>query len=152
MFNQQELQILIGGTEDPIDIDDLQANTVYGGAYSEEHETIKSFWKVYSEPHHLRYLELNGSVAEYRSSSHSTKHNDVPCYDLSPAVLGRRYCAYSFPNGKPHKNANECFRMYRGFKELNPKFSIRDSGSDNSRLPTASTCVNLLKVSSPEIG
>ncbi|KAG7928270.1 hypothetical protein KL925_001570 [Ogataea polymorpha] len=33
-----------------------------------------------------------------------------------------------------------------GFKELNPKFGIRNSGPDTSRLPTASTCVNLLKL------
>lgn len=33
-----------------------------------------------------------------------------------------------------------------GFKELNPLFAIRDSGSDQNRLPTSSTCVNLLKV------
>ncbi|KAG7835126.1 hypothetical protein KL943_002441 [Ogataea angusta] len=33
-----------------------------------------------------------------------------------------------------------------GFKELNPKFGIRNSGTDISRLPTASTCVNLLKL------
>jgi ubiquitin-protein ligase E3 C len=34
----------------------------------------------------------------------------------------------------------------RGFKELAPNFSIRDAGQDANRLPTASTCVNLLKV------
>ncbi|KAG8831466.1 Ubiquitin-protein ligase E3C [Serendipita sp. 405] len=33
-----------------------------------------------------------------------------------------------------------------GFKELNPQFAIRDAGIDTSRLPTASTCVNLLKL------
>lgn len=34
-----------------------------------------------------------------------------------------------------------------GFKELNPKFGIRNAGrSDLIRLPTASTCVNLLKI------
>lgn len=33
-----------------------------------------------------------------------------------------------------------------GFANLNPRFSIRDSGSDESRLPTTSTCVNLLKL------
>lgn len=37
-----------------------------------------------------------------------------------------------------------CFN--RGFKELVPKFAIRDAGRDNERLPTASTCVNLLKL------
>lgn len=33
-----------------------------------------------------------------------------------------------------------------GFQELNPKFGIRKSGDDPERLPTASTCVNLLKL------
>ena len=33
-----------------------------------------------------------------------------------------------------------------GFKELSPKFGIRNAGDDLSRLPTASTCVNLLKL------
>ena len=33
-----------------------------------------------------------------------------------------------------------------GFKNLLPSFTIRDSGGDQSRLPTTSTCVNLLKL------
>lgn len=33
-----------------------------------------------------------------------------------------------------------------GFEMLNPWFSIRDSGNDQGRLPTTSTCVNLLKL------
>ncbi|KDR68272.1 hypothetical protein GALMADRAFT_78808 [Galerina marginata CBS 339.88] len=33
-----------------------------------------------------------------------------------------------------------------GFKELVPNFTIRDDGSDENRLPTSSTCVNLLKL------
>lgn len=33
-----------------------------------------------------------------------------------------------------------------GFGNLNPRFSIRDGGNDQSRLPTTSTCVNLLKL------
>jgi ubiquitin-protein ligase E3 C len=47
----------------------------------------------------------------------------------------------SFPNDSanvPH--------LSREFKELVPNFSIRDAGQDGQRLPTASTCVNLLKV------
>ncbi|KAJ3217295.1 hypothetical protein HDU67_008207 [Dinochytrium kinnereticum] len=35
-----------------------------------------------------------------------------------------------------------------GFKELNPSLCIRCSGDDSERLPTASTCVNLLKMPS----
>lgn len=33
-----------------------------------------------------------------------------------------------------------------GFSQLNPLFTIRDSGSDEDRLPSTSTCVNLLKL------
>lgn len=33
-----------------------------------------------------------------------------------------------------------------GFGTLNPRFSIRDSGSEQERLPSTSTCVNLLKL------
>ena len=47
MFNQQELQILISGTEEPVDVDDLRRNTVYGGAYDENHEVMQGFWRVY---------------------------------------------------------------------------------------------------------
>ena len=33
-----------------------------------------------------------------------------------------------------------------GFGELHPQFAIRHAGDDVSRLPTASTCVNLLEL------
>ncbi|KAI9716675.1 MAG: hypothetical protein M1812_005213 [Candelaria pacifica] len=33
-----------------------------------------------------------------------------------------------------------------GFAMLNPRFSIRDAGADQTRLPSTSTCVNLLKL------
>ena len=33
-----------------------------------------------------------------------------------------------------------------GFGTLNPRFSIRDAGRDQDRLPSTSTCVNLLKL------
>lgn len=46
MFNQQEVQIVIGGVNTPIDLDDLRRNTNYGGAFDEKHETIIAFWKV----------------------------------------------------------------------------------------------------------
>lgn len=36
-----------------------------------------------------------------------------------------------------------------GFHELVPNFSIRNAGEDELRLPTSSTCVNLLKACVP---
>ncbi|KAF8811508.1 HECT-domain-containing protein [Phlegmacium glaucopus] len=105
MFNQQEAQILIGGVNSPIDLDDLQRNTNYGGLYDEKHETIIAFWKV-----------VNSFDQEQRR-----------------ALL---------------RFVTSCSRPpLLGFKELVPDFSIRDAGSDQYRLPTSSTCVNLSKVS-----
>lgn len=46
MFNQQEVQILLGGVNTPINIEDLRANTNYGGLYDDDHPIIKLFWKV----------------------------------------------------------------------------------------------------------
>ncbi|KAJ2912438.1 hypothetical protein MD484_g7973, partial [Candolleomyces efflorescens] len=93
MFNQQEVQILIGGVNAPIDLDDLRQHTNYGGLYDDRHPVIVAFWKV------------------------------VEAFDQEQ----RR-------------------GLLRGFKELVPNFSIRDAGTDSHRLPTSSTCVNLLKL------
>ncbi|PIL22973.1 transporter [Ganoderma sinense ZZ0214-1] len=104
MFNQQELQILLGGVNSPIDLDDLRANTQYGGLYDDDQHTITMFWEV-----------VNSFTQEDRR--------------------------------KLLRFATSCSRPpLLGFKELNPNFAIRDATDDQSRLPTASTCVNLLKL------
>ncbi|KAJ7249220.1 hypothetical protein B0H12DRAFT_701469 [Mycena haematopus] len=104
MFNQQELQILIGGTDSPVDLDDLQGNTQYGGIFDSNHATIISFWRVV----HSFDQEQRRALLRFVTSC------------SRPPLLG--------------------------FKELVPNFAIRDAGSDELRLPTSSTCVNLLKL------
>ncbi|KAJ3735038.1 HECT-domain-containing protein [Lentinula guzmanii] len=104
MFNQQELQILLGGVNSPIDLDDLRANTNYGGLYDSDEPTIVAFWNV-----------VNSFDQEQRR-----------------ALL---------------RFVTSCSRPpLLGFKELVPNFAIRDAGGDQHRLPTSSTCVNLLKL------
>jgi ubiquitin-protein ligase E3 C len=45
------------------------------------------------------------------------------------------------------KFITSCYRPpLLGFQELLPLFAIRDATNDQERLPTASTCVNLLKL------
>jgi len=109
MFNQSELQTLIGGDASEIDVEDLRRNTQYGGVYQIgddglEHPTVRLFWKVMKE--------LDDSdrrkVLKYVTST-----------PRAPLL---------------------------GFSQLNPRFSIRDAGSDEERLPSTSTCVNLLKL------
>ncbi|OAA51860.1 E3 ubiquitin-protein ligase [Metarhizium rileyi] len=109
MFNQSELQRLVGGDSSEIDIDDLRRNTVYSGLYeigddNEEHPTIKLFWKVMEGFTDIQRRD----VLKYVSST-----------PRAPLL---------------------------GFAQLRPKFSIRDGGTDEERLPSTSTCVNLLKL------
>jgi len=104
MFNQQELQILLGGVDSPIDLDDLRENTSYGGLFDDNDATIQIFWKV-----------VNSFDQEQR----------------------RAFLRFVTSCSRP---------PLLGFKELAPNFAIRDSSSDEKRLPTSSTCVNLLKL------
>ncbi|KAK6340486.1 hypothetical protein TWF730_002236 [Orbilia blumenaviensis] len=109
MFNQSELQTLVGGNESPLDVDDLRKNTVYGGVYTigddnQEHETVKMFWQV---------------MKRLRESDKRSVLKFVTSVSRAPLL---------------------------GFSSLNPRFSIRDAGSDSTRLPSTSTCVNLLKL------
>ncbi len=109
MFNQNELQRLVGGDSSEIDVDDLRRNTIYAGVYEigddhQEHPTVKLFWDV------VRTLE-----------------------DADRRLL------LKYVTSTPRA-------PLLGFSQLNPKFSIRDGGSDETRLPSTSTCVNLLKL------
>ncbi|KAG2038220.1 hypothetical protein BDR03DRAFT_999556 [Suillus americanus] len=104
MFNQQELQLLLGGVNAPVDVQDLRAHTQYGGLYDNDESTIQTFWKVLED------------------------------FDQEQRRLFLRF-------------VTSCSRPpLLGFRQLSPLFAIRDAGSDEDRLPTSSTCVNLLKL------
>ncbi|KAI9264431.1 hypothetical protein BY458DRAFT_556842 [Sporodiniella umbellata] len=103
MFNEKELQVLLGGASIPIDLDDLRANTVLAG-YMEHDATIQNFWKT---------LELFDNDLRMKFVKFVTSCSRPPLL---------------------------------GFKELVPKFCIRNAGESSERLPTSSTCVNLLKL------
>lgn len=102
MFNQGELQTLVGGDMGhPIDVDDLRRNTEYSGVYQtgddgEEHATIKLFWRV---------------VREFDDEQRRNLLKFVTSVARAPLL---------------------------GFGVLRPHFSIRDAGSDETRLCSAS--------------
>lgn len=109
MFNQGELQRLVGGDAGEVDVADLRRNTVYSGVYvigddNEEHPTVKLFWQV---------MESMSTADRQKVLKFVTSTPRAPLL---------------------------------GFGHLNPRFSIRDSSSDEERLPSTSTCANLLKL------
>ncbi|KAI4964438.1 hypothetical protein ZWY2020_005801 [Hordeum vulgare] len=46
MFNEHEIQLLISGSLESLDIDDLRLNTNYSGGYHPDHEIIDMLWEV----------------------------------------------------------------------------------------------------------
>jgi ubiquitin-protein ligase E3 C len=46
MFNEQELQILISGSQEGMDVNDLRNNVHYAGGYDAKHPVIEKFWEV----------------------------------------------------------------------------------------------------------
>lgn len=46
MFNEEEIQMLISGGGEGVDIADMQANINYAGGYHPEHPVIINFWKA----------------------------------------------------------------------------------------------------------
>ena len=109
MFNQSELQTLVGGDSSEINVGDLRRNTLYGGVYTigddqQEHPSIKMFWEV---------------MQAFSDSDRRKVLKFVTSTPRAPLL---------------------------GFGQLNPQFSIRDAGAEQDRLPSTSTCVNLLKL------
>ncbi|KAG0011117.1 hypothetical protein BGZ80_000937 [Entomortierella chlamydospora] len=103
MFNQQELQVMLGGAQTPISLKDLEENVVYSN-FQRTDPTIEYFWSVVQEMGE----EDRRLLIKFITSC------------ARPPLLG--------------------------FGELNPKLCIRNAGQEEDRLPTSSTCMNLLKL------
>lgn len=44
MFSPAELQLILGGSDAPLNVDDWQQNAVYSGGYASSHPSIRAFW------------------------------------------------------------------------------------------------------------
>ena len=111
MFNQKELQTLVGGENSELDLADLRRNTQYNGLYQigddgREHPTIALFWKVLKEMDD----EDRRKILKFVTST-----------PRAPLL---------------------------GFANLTPPFTIHSTSAaeGTERLPSTSTCVNLLKL------
>ena len=106
LFNEPELQVLISGTQSPLDVDDLKQHTRYSGGYYSADKHIGRFWKIlrnFSPAEQARFLRFTTSCQR------------------SPSL---------------------------GFAGLHPPFCIHkiSIASDGEKLPSASTCFNILNL------
>lgn len=109
MFSAAELQMLVSGSQDGLDLVDMQANVEYGGGYHEGHPVIRHLWEA---------------------------------LETFPAEDQRGFLKF----------VTGCSRApLLGFQYLQPHMCIQMAGTvldeaSKQRLPTASTCMNLLKL------
>ncbi|KAB1213802.1 E3 ubiquitin-protein ligase UPL6 [Morella rubra] len=67
MFNEHELQLLISGSLDSLDVDDIRLNTNYAGGYHKEHYVIEMFWEVlksFSLENQKKFLKAAGNASD----------------------------------------------------------------------------------------
>ncbi|KAK1277859.1 E3 ubiquitin-protein ligase UPL6 [Acorus gramineus] len=61
LFNEHELQLLISGSSEHMDLDDLRSNANYSGGYHPDHQVIRMFWEVvksFSTEHQKKFLKF----------------------------------------------------------------------------------------------
>ncbi|GJD11766.1 E3 ubiquitin-protein ligase UPL6 [Galdieria sulphuraria] len=104
IFSPHEMQLLISGVTEKLNVIDLKRYCHYSGGYHENHRVISWFWEVFEE----LSSEKQANLLQFVTSS-----------PRAPLL---------------------------GFRYLDPAFTIHRAEADDSRLPTASTCMNLLKL------
>ncbi|CAB3235019.1 unnamed protein product [Arctia plantaginis] len=129
LFSTPELQRLISGDNVPLDLRDLRRNTQYYGGFHDSHRVVCWLWDVlqrdFSENERAMFLKFVTSCSK-------------------PPVLGFAHLKPQFSIrcvevGDDEDTGDTIGSVIRGF------FTIRKKDPLN-RLPTSSTCFNLLKL------
>ncbi|KAI9342736.1 hypothetical protein DFJ73DRAFT_797429 [Zopfochytrium polystomum] len=130
-FNPAELQELMSGESGDFEVADLRAYTRYEGGYHDQHATIRYFWQAVEEmsPKEKSAL-LKFATSCSKPPVGGFKHLDPPfTIRFIPATGG----------GGGDDDNNPMANMGRVF------VSMFGAGKDSTRLPTSSTCFNVLK-------
>ncbi|CAD5212189.1 unnamed protein product [Bursaphelenchus okinawaensis] len=128
LFTSLELQYLVSGQNDDFDLEDLKKHTQYFGGFHSNHRVIRWLWEIMekeftSEERHL-FLKFGTSCSR-------------------PPLLGFAYleppfsirCVETSDDNDQGDTLGSVIRGFLAIKRKNP-----------NRLPTASTCFNLLKL------
>ncbi|XP_037514077.1 LOW QUALITY PROTEIN: ubiquitin-protein ligase E3B-like [Rhipicephalus sanguineus] len=129
MFSTPELQRLIAGDNTPVDLQDLRRHTKYFGGFHNNHRLVNWLWDILerdftSEEHHL-FLKFVTSCSKppLLGFAHLEPPFSIRCVEVSD----------------DQDTGDTIGSVIRGF------FTIRKKDPVN-RLPTSSTCFNLLKL------
>lgn len=129
LFSTPELQRLISGDNVPLDLRDLRRHTQYYGGFHDSHRVVSWLWDIlerdFNEEEKAMFLKFVTSCSK-------------------PPLLGFAYLEPPFSIrcvevGDDEDTGDTIGSVIRGF------FTIRKKDPQN-RLPTSSTCFNLLKL------
>nr|CAB3464020.1 unnamed protein product [Digitaria exilis] len=87
MFNEHEIQVLISGSLESLDIDDLRSNTNYSAGYHPDHEVIEMFWEVlksFSSDNQKKFLKAGGPGMEEHADRLPTSATCMNLLKLPP--------------------------------------------------------------------
>jgi ubiquitin-protein ligase E3 B len=126
-FSAPELQKVIAGDNMRLDIGDLRRNVKYSAGYSDQHRVIRWLWDIvgneFSVDEQKQFLKFVTSCSK-------------------PPILGFSTLEPKFTIRCVNSEKGE--DRYTGFDVL--KNFVGISVRENRRLPTSSTCFNLLKL------
>ncbi|KAG8189904.1 hypothetical protein JTE90_018685 [Oedothorax gibbosus] len=129
MFSTPELQRLISGDNTPIDLTDLRKHTKYFGGFHNNHRVINWLWDVlekdFTQEQHQKFLKFVTSCSKppLLGFAHLEPAFSIRCVEVSD----------------DQDTGDTVGSVLRGF------FTIRKRDPVH-RLPTSSTCFNLLKL------
>jgi ubiquitin-protein ligase E3 C len=142
-FSPAELQTVISGPDGPIDVEELKRSTRYSGGYSSRSVSVTRFWKALgSMDHEERKLVVRFVTGCERAVRRRSRRARRPRAAPSRGALARSPSrpAHSHPTPPPPRPQPPL-----GWSQLEPKFCVH-CVTDASRLPTAATCFNMLKL------
>ncbi|KAJ1522162.1 hypothetical protein ONE63_002473 [Megalurothrips usitatus] len=129
LFSTPELQRLISGDNVPLDLKDLRRHTQYYGGFHDSHRVVNWLWDVldrdFSEDERALFLKFVTSCSKppLLGFAHLEPPFSIRCVEV----------------GDDEDTGDTIASVIRGF------FTIRKKDPQN-RLPTSSTCFNLLKL------
>ncbi|XP_026282026.1 ubiquitin-protein ligase E3B [Frankliniella occidentalis] len=129
LFSTPELQRLISGDNVPLDLRDLRRHTQYYGGFHDSHRVVNWLWDVldrdFSEDERALFLKFVTSCSKppLLGFAHLEPPFSIRCVEV----------------GDDEDTGDTIASVIRGF------FTIRKKDPQN-RLPTSSTCFNLLKL------
>ena len=130
MFSGPEVQKLISGDSTTLDVSDLRANTTYYGGYHNKHRVINWLWEIvdkdFNETEKSAFLKFVTSCSKppLLGFAHLRPEFSIRCVETTD----------------DEDEGDSVGSVVRGF------FNIGRRKISASRLPTSSTCFNLLKL------